>query len=42
MGSEKLYLRDEVYFEPLFNGWYAWPYLAPPEAMYGRKTFDLT
>jgi L-ascorbate metabolism protein UlaG (beta-lactamase superfamily) len=30
MSSEKLYLRDDVYFEPLFNGWYAWPYLVPP------------
>ncbi len=30
MGSEKLCLRGEVYFEPLFNGWYAWPYLVPP------------
>jgi L-ascorbate metabolism protein UlaG (beta-lactamase superfamily) len=26
----KYYLRDEVYFEPLFNHWYAWPYLLPP------------
>lgn len=31
MSSEKLYyLRDEVYFEPLFNSWYAWPYLLAP------------
>jgi L-ascorbate metabolism protein UlaG (beta-lactamase superfamily) len=30
MGSEKLYLRDDVYVEPLFNGWYAWSYLVPP------------
>lgn len=30
MSSEQLYLRDEVYFEPLFNGWYAWSYLVPP------------
>lgn len=30
MSNRKLYLRDEVYFEPLFNGWYAWPYLVPP------------
>jgi len=30
VSSEKLYLRDDVYFEPLFNGWYAWPYLLPP------------
>lgn len=28
--SRKLYLRDDVYFEPLFNGWYAWSYLVPP------------
>jgi L-ascorbate metabolism protein UlaG (beta-lactamase superfamily) len=24
------YLREDVYFEPLFNRWYAWPYLIPP------------
>ncbi|MBL8299383.1 MAG: MBL fold metallo-hydrolase [Rhodanobacteraceae bacterium] len=24
------YLREDVYFEPLFNQWYAWPYLIPP------------
>lgn len=24
------YLREEIYFEPLFNHWYAWPYLLPP------------
>lgn len=30
MGNKKLYLRDDVYFEPLFNGWYAWSYLVPP------------
>jgi L-ascorbate metabolism protein UlaG (beta-lactamase superfamily) len=30
MNSKKLYLRDDVYFEPLFNGWYAWSYLVPP------------
>lgn len=29
-GDDLLYLRDEVYFEPLFNQWYAWPYLIPP------------
>jgi L-ascorbate metabolism protein UlaG (beta-lactamase superfamily) len=28
--SEKLYLREDVYFEPLLNQWYAWPYLLPP------------
>jgi L-ascorbate metabolism protein UlaG (beta-lactamase superfamily) len=26
----KMYLREDVYFEPLFNQWYAWPYLIPP------------
>lgn len=30
MSDGKLYLRDDVYFEPLFNGWYAWSYLVPP------------
>lgn len=25
-----LYLREDVYFEPLLNQWYAWPYLLPP------------
>ena len=25
-----LYLREDVYFEPLFNGWYAWSYLLQP------------
>ncbi|MDP4489531.1 MULTISPECIES: MBL fold metallo-hydrolase [Pseudoalteromonas] len=30
MISEKLYLKSEVYFEPLMNHWYAWPYLIPP------------
>jgi L-ascorbate metabolism protein UlaG (beta-lactamase superfamily) len=30
-GTENgLYLREDAYFEPLFNGWYAWPYLIPP------------
>lgn len=24
------YLREDVYFEPLFNHWYAWPYLIQP------------
>jgi L-ascorbate metabolism protein UlaG (beta-lactamase superfamily) len=24
------YLKEQVYFEPLFNHWYAWPYLIPP------------
>ena len=30
MRNTSLYLRDDVYFEPLFNGWYAWSYLVPP------------
>jgi len=29
-GEELLYLREDVYFEPLLNQWYAWPYLLPP------------
>jgi L-ascorbate metabolism protein UlaG (beta-lactamase superfamily) len=24
------YLKEEVYFEPLFNHWYVWPYLIQP------------
>lgn len=30
MQTEFYYLKDEVYFEPLFNQWYAWSYLIPP------------
>jgi len=30
MKNEPLYLRQNVLVEPLFNGWYAWPYLIPP------------
>ncbi len=30
MNNVLLYLKEEVYFEPLFNHWYAWPYLIPP------------
>ncbi|UXI66218.1 MBL fold metallo-hydrolase [Tahibacter amnicola] len=30
MSERALYLREDVYFEPLFNQWYAWPYLIPP------------
>ena len=30
MSGRKLYLKDDAYFEPLFNGWYAWPLLVPP------------
>ena len=26
----KYSLKEDVYFEPLFNHWYAWPYLLPP------------
>lgn len=26
----KFYLREDVYFEPLWCQWYAWPYLLPP------------
>lgn len=28
--EKKWYLKEEVYVEPLFNHWYAWPYLLPP------------
>jgi L-ascorbate metabolism protein UlaG (beta-lactamase superfamily) len=28
--SKKYYLKEDAYFEPLFNHWYAWPYLLPP------------
>ena len=28
--TDKYYLKEEVYFEPLVNHWYAWPYLIPP------------
>lgn len=30
MTDKNLYLKEEVYFEPLFNQWYAWSYLLPP------------
>ncbi|TQV76051.1 MBL fold metallo-hydrolase [Exilibacterium tricleocarpae] len=30
MENNLLYLKEETYFEPLFNHWYAWPYLIPP------------
>jgi len=30
MATAKYYLKEDVYFEPLFNHWYAWPYLLPP------------
>lgn len=28
--NDYYYLKDDVYFEPLINQWYAWPYLFPP------------
>lgn len=28
--SGQLYLREDAYFEPLFNQWYAWPHLLAP------------
>lgn len=36
MSNEQLYLKPNVLVEPLFNQWYAWPYLIPPAtaAMY--------
>lgn len=30
MSEKMLYLKEEVYFEPLFNQWYCWSYLLPP------------
>ena len=30
MTDKKWYLKEEVYFEPLFNHWYAWPHLIAP------------
>ena len=30
MNDEMLYLKSDAYFEPLWNHWYAWPYLMPP------------
>lgn len=36
----RYYLREDVYVEPLINGWYAWPYLVAPftYACYMTKT----
>lgn len=36
MERDSVYLKPNVVFEPLFNKWYAWSYLIPPEtaAMY--------
>lgn len=28
--SQQFYLKEDVYIEPLFNQWYAWPYLIAP------------
>jgi len=28
--EDKYYLKEDVYFEPLFNHWYAWPHLLTP------------
>lgn len=30
MTTQQYYLLDSVYFDPLINSWYAWPYLLPP------------
>ncbi|MEX2963543.1 MBL fold metallo-hydrolase [Microbulbifer sp. TYP-18] len=30
MSDKTLYLREDVYFEPLFNQWYCWSMLIPP------------
>jgi hypothetical protein len=30
MASPKLYLKQNVLVEPLFNQWYAWSYLISP------------
>lgn len=30
MTNQMLYMREDTYFEPLFNHWYAWPYLLSP------------
>lgn len=40
MTHEKLYLREDVYIDPLVNKWYAWPNLVAPVtyAMYMTKT----
>ncbi|MEM9482201.1 MAG: MBL fold metallo-hydrolase [Cyanobacteria bacterium P01_F01_bin.116] len=28
--DDKVYLRSDIYFEPLFNKWFMWPYLMAP------------
>src|SRR5437870_274821 len=30
MNNQKYYLKQNVQLEPLFNQWYAWPYLIAP------------
>lgn len=30
MSEEVIYLKEDAYFEPLINHWFAWPYLLPP------------
>ncbi|MDK1287002.1 MBL fold metallo-hydrolase [Pseudoalteromonas umbrosa] len=30
MSEKLLYLKEEAYFEPLVNNWYAWAFLIPP------------
>lgn len=30
MSEDLLYLREDAYFEPLINHWFAWSYLVPP------------
>ncbi|WP_020412656.1 MBL fold metallo-hydrolase [Microbulbifer variabilis] len=30
MSSDLIYLKEEAYFEPLVNHWFAWSYLIPP------------
>ena len=36
MSNQNVYLKPSILLEPLFNQWYAWPYLIPPAsaAMY--------
>lgn len=30
MANPEFYLKEDVYFEPLFNNWFVWPMLLPP------------
>ena len=32
MSTQKIYLKQNVQVDPLFNQWYAWPYLISPAA----------